>query len=72
MPRAVGLTDELLTRWAPIIAEIQLIPSSKGRYEVIVDGELVFSKASLKRHAEPGEVAGLVEKLLGPPIARED
>lgn len=71
MPRAVGLTDELLQRWAPLIKGIQLIPSSGGRFEVILDGELVFSKATLKRHAEPGEVVGLVEKRLGPPLPRD-
>ena len=68
MPRAVGLTDELLQGWAPILETIELLPSSKGRFEVILDGELIFSKAGLKRHAEPGEVAGLVRAKLGPEI----
>ena len=67
MPRAVGLTDELLTRWAPVIETVELIPSSKGRFEVTLDGELLFSKASLGRHAEPGEIVGLVEERLGAP-----
>ena len=52
MPRAVGLTDELLSGWAPIISDIDLVPSSGGRFEVTLDGELIFSKAALKRHAE--------------------
>jgi len=39
---------------------VKLVPSSGGRFEVTVDGELVFSKASLRRHAEPGEVVALV------------
>ena len=71
MPRAVGLTDELLQKWAPIIAGIDLKPSSGGAFEVIVDGDLLFSKRELKRHANPGEVAGLVEAKLGPPIPRD-
>jgi len=29
---------------------------------VKVDGELVFSKATLGRHAEPGEVLALIKK----------
>jgi selenoprotein W-related protein len=70
VPRAVGLTDELLQGWAPILETIELIPSSKGRFEVTVDGDLVFSKATLGRHAEPGEVAGLVRDRLGPEIER--
>jgi len=60
----------VLTRWAPIIASIDLIPSSGGRFEVTVDDTLVFSKAALKRHASPGEVVALLEPVLGPPIER--
>lgn len=70
MPRAVGLTDELLQGWAPIIETIELVPSSKGRFEVTLDGDLIFSKASLGRHASPGEVVGLVRDRLGPEIER--
>ena len=71
MPRAVGLTDELLTRWAPIIETIELIPSSKGRFEVTLDDELVFSKVALGRHAQPGEIVALVRARVGPEIPRE-
>ena len=35
-----------------------------------VDGALVFSKAGLGRHAEPGEVVALVRGRLGPEIDR--
>ena len=35
---------------------IKMVPSSGGVFEVTADGELVFSKKALKRHAEPGEV----------------
>jgi selenoprotein W-related protein len=37
-------------------AEIRLIPSSGGVFEVTVDGKPIFSKKALRRHAEPGEV----------------
>jgi len=71
VPRAVGLTDELLTGWAPIIEKIDLVPSSQGRYEITLDGELIFSKAELGRHAEPGEVVDLVRARIGPEIERD-
>ena len=32
---------------------------------MVVDGELIFSKADLGRHAEDGEVATLVRERLG-------
>ena len=71
MPRAVGLTDELLQGWAPIIETVELIPSSSGRFEVTVDDDLVFSKAQLGRHAEPDEVAAIVRERWGPEIERD-
>jgi selenoprotein W-related protein len=71
VPRAVGLTDELLNGWAPIIKDIDLVPSSGGRFEVTLDDELIFSKAALKRHAEPGEVAAIVRDRIGPEIERD-
>jgi selenoprotein W-related protein len=71
VPRAVGLADELLTGWAPIIEAIELLPSSKGRFEVTLDGDLIFSKAALGRHAQPGEIAALVRDRVGSEIARD-
>lgn len=47
-------------RWPE--ATVRLIESSGGLFEVQVDGELVFSKKALGRHAEPGEVVRLIEQ----------
>jgi selenoprotein W-related protein len=49
-----------------VIADITMLPSSKGRFEVTLDGDLIFSKAALGRHARAGEIAGLVRARLGP------
>lgn len=43
------------------IASMNLIPASGGKFEVTVNDELVFSKKALGRHAEPGEVYGIVK-----------
>lgn len=53
-----------------MISVLELIPSSKGRFEVTLDGELIFSKAALGRHARPGEVAAAVRERIGPEVAR--
>ena len=37
---------------------------------MLVDGELVYSKAATGRHAKPGEVVGLVRTKIGPEIPR--
>ncbi len=41
-------------------AEVNLIESSGGLFEVTVDGKLVFSKKELGRHAKDGEVVRLM------------
>jgi selT/selW/selH-like putative selenoprotein len=46
-------------------AEVRLIESSGGLFEVAVDGKPVFSKKQLRRHAEPGEVLRAVQQLRG-------
>jgi selenoprotein W-related protein len=46
------------------ISSWRLVPSSGGVFEVTVNGELVFSKKALGRHAEPGEVRAAVERVL--------
>lgn len=60
-----------MNAWAPIIEAIDLVPADKGRFEVTVDGELIFSKVVLGRHAEPGEVFALAREKLGPEIPRD-
>ncbi|MBO0715326.1 MAG: Rdx family protein [Acidimicrobiales bacterium] len=59
------MTDALLSRWPHNISRLELVPSSGGRFEVTIDGQLIFSKLELKRHAEPGEVEQLAEARLG-------
>jgi len=43
------------------ISEITLVPSDGGKFEVSVDGKLVYSKLQTGRHVNPGEA----EKLVG-------
>ncbi len=45
-------------------AEVKLIEASGGLFEVTVDGNLVFSKRALGRHAEEGEVRRLMDEHL--------
>ncbi len=54
-----------MNNYTPSIESLTLIPSSGGRFEVVANDLLVFSKKSLGRHAEPGEVARLLEEKTG-------
>jgi selenoprotein W-related protein len=60
----VSLMDELLKNYEHVIESVALIPSDEGRFEVVVNGQLVFSKSQLKRHAEAGEIINLIHKLV--------
>jgi len=64
----VGLGNELLSRWAPIVRGLELRSASGGRFDIYLDDELVFSKQDARRFPQPGEVAGLFEKKLGPAL----
>jgi selT/selW/selH-like putative selenoprotein len=64
----VSLADELLSRWAPIMRAVELQSGNNGRFEVTLDGELLFSKKATGRFPKPGEVAGLFERKLGPAL----
>ncbi len=58
------MTDKLLQEFETHVESWELIPSEGGIFEVVVNGELVFSKKALKRHAEIEEVqAMLAEKI---------
>jgi selenoprotein W-related protein len=61
----VSLAEELLKNYEHLIESLVLIPSDGGRFEVTINGQLLYSKLELHRHAEPGEVLGLVRKMVG-------
>jgi selenoprotein W-related protein len=55
----VSAANDLLRDYQHVIAEVALVTGSRGVFDVVVDGETLFSKRAAGRHAEPGEVLGL-------------
>ena len=51
-----------------VITELTLVTGSAGVFDVVVDGEVIYSKHSTGRHAEPGEVLALFRDHLGPEV----
>jgi selenoprotein W-related protein len=43
-------------------AESTLIPGGGGVFDVTVDGKIIFSKKSVGRFPEPGEIVGMIQK----------
>jgi selT/selW/selH-like putative selenoprotein len=56
-----------MDRWAPVLDGVELKTGSKGRFEVAIDGEEIFSKATLSRFPAPGEIATILQPRLGTP-----
>ena len=55
---------DLLKEFEFKIESITLVPSDGGRFEVSVNGKLLYSKLETYRHAETGEVNRLVRNYL--------
>ncbi len=55
---------ELLNTYEFKIGSIKLIPADGGKFEVVIDDKLVYSKLATGRHVEPGELTKLVGKAL--------
>ena len=51
-----------LKDYVSTITEISLIPADGGKYEIRVNGDLIYSKLETGRHADPPEIIGLFEK----------
>lgn len=60
----MSLAEELLKEYEHVIESVALIPSDGGRFEVSVNGRLVYSKLETKRHAEAGEILKTISKMV--------
>ena len=60
------MTDQILNEREIeyYIRSWQLIPGTGGVFDVTVNGELIFSKQQVGRHAEPGEVRSGILRVL--------
>ena len=51
-----------------VIESLTFITGTKGVFDVTVNGNLIYSKKKLGRHAEPGEVLTLFKEIVGPDV----
>jgi selT/selW/selH-like putative selenoprotein len=54
----------MLSEFGNSIASWKLIPGGGGAFEVIVNGDLVFSKLKIGRHAEHHEIREALQRKL--------
>ena len=64
------VVNDLLSNYQHVIAELKLITGGQGIFDVIVDGQKLYSKHETGRHADDGEVLALFTDLVGPDVRR--
>jgi len=66
----VSTTNDLLAAYQHVIESLTLYTGDKGVFDVIVDGEVLYSKHREGRHADPGEILELFTQWVGPDVPR--
>ena len=56
MPKAVSMAEALLEEYKTKIDGLTIVPSGGGRFEVTVDGNLIYSKLATGRFPEVAEI----------------
>lgn len=62
--------NDLLSNYQHVIDELTLVMGSAGVFDVVVNDQLIYSKAETGRHAHPGEVLERFTDLVGPDVPR--
>jgi selenoprotein W-related protein len=68
LPRVNQLVEQIFDTFKPIVGQpciieqVVIIPGSEGVFDVKLDGELIFSKKAIGRHAEEGEIIKLIKE----------
>ncbi len=57
-----------MSNYHHVIERFTLITGSKGVFNFTVDGQTLFSKKEVGRHAEPGEILRLFQEYIGPDV----
>lgn len=66
----MSVTRDLLSNYQHMISELRVLTGGQGVFDVVVNGELLYSKGQTGRHAKDGEVLALFTELVGPGVAR--
>ncbi len=64
----MSAAHDLLHDYQHVIESLTLVTGSKGVFEVVVDGDTLYSKRATGRHAQPGEVLALFRERYAPGI----
>jgi selT/selW/selH-like putative selenoprotein len=60
LKRAVSLAEEILEKEKMNLDRVAIVPLDGGRFEISIDGKLVFSKLAEERFPENEEIIALL------------
>lgn len=66
----MSAVSDLLSNYQHVIGELKLVTGGAGIYDVVVNGEMLYSKGQTGRHANNGEVLELFAAHVGPEVRR--
>lgn len=64
--RAAWLAQELLTTFEQDLAAVSLAPDTGGKFEVYLDGQMIFSRKDQGRFPESKELKQLIRDVIDP------
>jgi selenoprotein W-related protein len=65
VPQAVSLAEAIMDTFGQRFGSLKLMPSDGGRFEVSLDGKLIFSKLETGRFPENKEVIDQIKGKVG-------
>lgn len=66
----MSAANDLLKNYQHVIEQLDLVTGGSGVFDVVANGELLYSKDQTNRHANAGEVLELFAAHVGPDVAR--
>lgn len=66
----MSVASDLLSNYQHVIESLTLTTGSKGVFDVTVDGQMIYSKHDIGRHAEPGEVLDIFTERFAQGVTR--
>ncbi|MCZ2113809.1 MAG: Rdx family protein [Anaerolineae bacterium] len=59
------MADDIMSHYQHIIESFSLVTQGSGIFRFVVNGQTLFSKKEVGRHAEPGEILKLFQDHIG-------
>ena len=58
------VTEEIMANYQHLVGELTLVPGGGGVFDVVVDGDNIYSKHRTGRQADDGEVLAAFEAIM--------